>query len=1493
VRRTVVVCGVFFLAAACQGGTIYVDADAPGANNGTSWLNAYCFLQDAITAAASGDTIQVAQGICQPDANTAYPNGSGDRAASFWLKNGVTLKGGYAGYGQPDPNARNIRAYESILSGDLNEDDGPNFTNRDDNSFFVLKGGGVSPTAILDGFVITGGDGSSAGGGMNCYDSSPTILSCIFVENRSYYGGGIRCDGSSITIINSLFIGNRTLEGGISSGGGMYITGSGSVTIINCTFSNNQATSGSGGIRNSSAGTNITNSILWGNINQSGTSESAQIMSTGSLNINHCCVQGWTGGLGGVSNIGDDPLFVDANGADDILGTEDDNLHLLVGSPCIDTGDNSTVPSYIVTDLDGHPRIVNDTVDRGVYEYSEEVEPIINVSPSALEFYADEGGANPAGQTLNISNIGTGILNWHITSDCNWLEAEPNNGSSAGEVNIITVSVNMNGIKCGIYESNLIITDPNAANSPRIVTVTLDVNGIWSNHIIFGSDLLTSEVIFESDPRWVKFTIKLDDPCTVYFQNSKLYPFHYHFATEWLEPFIGMSVPEYYNVTLYDANQQASLGAVILPPMTGNPPAPEFLEYGIQFVRYDLYTKEEIANMFTVVKNSVIADPCVTAFYFPTYEQLQVAEENQVWFESQGIPIGSIAHWIEGNICYSAGWAIGELKYFPGDEIQSAYLNGELLAEDILLTDGVPAEIPFVAGIITLSPSTQNSHMAILSRTYGIPFVYLAVDSDIEKAWQLVNDLTLLCVQEVSGVCVVQLKDAVATFTPEEIEELFSMKTPTPLDISPMAAYGDYSANTDNLLPEDINHFGGKASNYGMLRTSIPDNSPVAVAISFDLWNGFMDQPLTPGESVIIDPCGHVLFWADDQTGQGPMHTNFKLSKSGEDIGLFDVDGTTLISGGSFGEQITDASFARIVDGAFFWVFFYGSNITPNTPNPGTGPKPTEGLFINELMADNDTIVADEYGEYDDWVEIYNAGPTSVDLGGMYLTDDLEDPTKWMISVGISGSTLREEIVNRLAGYTYPVSDLGALSVDLATVRNIITNPNITHFSQQLEDAIIAVLQDPNYGFDPNKKIRFRSSTNVEDAEKFTGAGLYDSFSGCLADDLDGDEDGPCRCDPNESNERGVFRAIRKVFASFYNDNAFLERLRHDVNEQEVGMALLVHHSFPDEIELANGVATMEKKLSPPHWNIKLATQKGATPVTNPEEGALPEEVSVYAEPGGGMAMTLIHQSNLVILGETVMEWQADYNDLTGLLVAAAQRFEEVTGKTEYILDFEYKKVAPGGAALPAGGIEVDQIREIPPLDAVSSTCPSFNYSCYCIGYSREHIYEDPATGVSIESSYCLYCPGICITDMLESWCRTIIRGYTTKPVVLVSSLSQSYSAGPHNWCEQLTFTPHLEPGMDQCLLNQLRAQDIRDIYLANLTYCGTPYHGTTGFGSGPYYLGDSEPDGDVDLIDFARFAQRWLDSGCGFCGGADFDCDEEVGLEDLAEFVNNWLAGK
>jgi len=270
---------------------IYVDANAPGpTHDGSSWANAYKHLQDALADAGSAAKpveILVAQGIYKPDRNSANPNGSGDRTATFQLINGVTLKGGYAGYGAPDPNARDIQLYETVLSGDLDGNDVDvndpcdllYEPTRAENSYHIVTGRNTDMTAVLNGFMITGGnaDGSdhswldySFGGGMynadrfNMVSSSPTVVNCMLTANSALlYGGGMYIQGgrteSSPTLINCSFISNYTG----SSGGGMCngpigTTGSCNPTLLKCTFKYNSADSG-GAIYNGNSSTTLTN----------------------------------------------------------------------------------------------------------------------------------------------------------------------------------------------------------------------------------------------------------------------------------------------------------------------------------------------------------------------------------------------------------------------------------------------------------------------------------------------------------------------------------------------------------------------------------------------------------------------------------------------------------------------------------------------------------------------------------------------------------------------------------------------------------------------------------------------------------------------------------------------------------------------------------------------------------------------------------------------------------------------------------------------------------------------------------------------------------------------------------------------------------------------------------------------------------------------------------------------------------------------------------
>ena len=80
-----------------------------------------------------------------------------------------------------------------------------------------------------------------------------------------------------------------------------------------------------------------------------------------------------------------------------------------------------------------------------------------------------------------------------------------------------------------------------------------------------------------------------------------------------------------------------------------------------------------------------------------------------------------------------------------------------------------------------------------------------------------------------------------------------------------------------------------------------------------------------------------------------------------------------------------------------------------NPAGVGTGKSPFSGiLFINEFMASNGSILKDENGDYEDWIELYNAGETDVNIGGMYLTDNFRECARWKIpdTVIIAGGYL-------------------------------------------------------------------------------------------------------------------------------------------------------------------------------------------------------------------------------------------------------------------------------------------------------------------------------------------------------------------------------------------------------------------------------------------------------------------------------------------------------
>ncbi len=274
-----------------RGKTIYVDDGAMGANDGSSWVDAYNYLQDALADATDSDKpveIRVAQGIYKPDRGANQT--PGNREAAFQLVDGVTLMGGYAGSNEADANERDIGLYETILSGDLTGDDVevvydrlPNLPwepTRAENSHHVVVSIGSRETAVLDGFTITAGNANGSGGGLRCVDGDPTIRNCIFrhnaaqvsgggmatyvsdedegpfcdptlahcvlVENvAAWNGGGLSLDElCSPVLTDCRFKGNHATR----KGGGMIAWDGSKPTFVRCTFEGNRAGTDGGGL---------------------------------------------------------------------------------------------------------------------------------------------------------------------------------------------------------------------------------------------------------------------------------------------------------------------------------------------------------------------------------------------------------------------------------------------------------------------------------------------------------------------------------------------------------------------------------------------------------------------------------------------------------------------------------------------------------------------------------------------------------------------------------------------------------------------------------------------------------------------------------------------------------------------------------------------------------------------------------------------------------------------------------------------------------------------------------------------------------------------------------------------------------------------------------------------------------------------------------------------------------------------------------------------
>lgn len=385
---------LFAIAASLQAQikTWYVKSSATG--GGTSWADAGDF-QTIINGAASGDSVFVAGGTYLP-------------AVSFSMKEGVKIYGSFAGT-ETSLSQRRLATNIAAGNGSVLKGNG--------NSVIYNNSNGLTVTAVLDGFTISGGTGSSGGhgygGGMFNNTCSPKLSNIIFINNSANGGGGgiFNNSGSSPTLTNVIFVNNSVSNGyggamtnnlncssaltnvafiGNTSNnpGGAIENITSSPTLINVTFSGNSAGSIGGGAMDNYSGSSprLTNCIFWGN---TAASNADIFQEDGSLTITYSYTQTSQSGTGNITGT-TNPFINNGNpaGADGIYGTADDGLELVNGSAAIDAGDPQTNNvGYSVqagnADIAGNKRVINGRIDMGAYEYNSTSLPVTLINFSA------------------------------------------------------------------------------------------------------------------------------------------------------------------------------------------------------------------------------------------------------------------------------------------------------------------------------------------------------------------------------------------------------------------------------------------------------------------------------------------------------------------------------------------------------------------------------------------------------------------------------------------------------------------------------------------------------------------------------------------------------------------------------------------------------------------------------------------------------------------------------------------------------------------------------------------------------------------------------------------------------------------------------------------------------------------------------------------------------------------------------------------------------
>ncbi len=412
----------------------YVNTGASGANDGSSWMNAYTELAVALSNAVGGDEIWVAKGIYLPDYDSVSKTHTGNRDLRFVIKSMVAVYGGFDGT-ETQRHQRNWVVNRTILSGDVGT-----AGVASDNTRTLMASDGTVREVVLDGLVFANGradnpaelgNGIVSGSGGALYlriGGATEVRNCTFINNYAVYGGGIyvaSSSGAGLAVVQCLFAANSAL----------YVGGAINHQSYTGTFVVRQSTLiGNSSSRGSAIGTNLAVTCFYYNNlihSNSLTSTGWQTVETGNAptaagNVAQYAMPNATSGAQVVTDakLG----IMPSSGMDGRWGTMDDVLvaALRGDSPVLAAGQLAQVP-VDTTDVDGdgnvtesvpldivrNPRIRNSIVEAGAFAFK-------NTAPTSLELSSLSVSENmPTGTTvgtLTATDAEGGLLSYELTA---------------------------------------------------------------------------------------------------------------------------------------------------------------------------------------------------------------------------------------------------------------------------------------------------------------------------------------------------------------------------------------------------------------------------------------------------------------------------------------------------------------------------------------------------------------------------------------------------------------------------------------------------------------------------------------------------------------------------------------------------------------------------------------------------------------------------------------------------------------------------------------------------------------------------------------------------------------------------------------------------------------------------------------------------------------------------------------------------------------------